>query len=145
MVKYRRIILGSLQMFIGVGAVAAGLGFILEPDGSNLGLSIEVLAGSPFDSYLVPGILLLVVNGLGNVGSGVFSFTRHRLVGYAAMFFGGALAVWIIVQVIMIGYSSWLQPTYLVLGTVEFVLGATIERRRIRSAEPKTSPDDQQT
>jgi hypothetical protein len=123
------ILLGSIQLFVGIGAVASGLGFILAPDGSNLGLTTEALSQSPFKSYLVPGILLLLVNGIGNLTAVVLSYRQHRLAGHAGIIFGGALIVWIIVQVIMIGFASWLQPAFLIIGIIMFFFGLMIWRR----------------
>ena len=123
------IILGVIQMFVGIGAVASGLGLILEPDGSNLGMNVEALTRSPFSSYLIPGILLLIVNGVGNIMGGILSLRKHVLSGYAGVLLGGALIIWIIVQVIMIGFSHWLQPTYLGIGIAEFFLGLSIWKK----------------
>lgn len=114
---------GILQIFIGVGAVIYGLLLASYPDGSKAGLPLELLSGSPFANYLIPGILLLLVNGVGNVVSSILSFSRHKYAGYAGMFFGVALIIWIIVQIILIGYANLLQPFYLSLGIIELLLG----------------------
>jgi hypothetical protein len=55
---------------------------------------------------------------------------KHALTGPAGVFFGGALIIWIVVQVAMIGFSHWLQPTYLAIGAVELLLGAVIWKKR---------------
>ena len=123
------IILGFVLLFVGIGAIPSGLAFITTPDGSNLGMPLEALEKTPFDSYLIPGIILMVVNGFGSLLAGIFCLRRHRLSGYAGMFFGGALMIWIIVQVVMIGLTFWLQPAFLVIGIAEFVLGLLINRR----------------
>ena len=36
-------VLGILQLFIGLGAVAGGLGLVLEPSGANLEMPLEML------------------------------------------------------------------------------------------------------
>jgi hypothetical protein len=115
--------LGILQVFIGLGAVAGGLGLVLEPDGSNLRLSLEWLRGSPFSNYLIPGLVLLVVNGLGSLAGGVASFCRYRYAGEIAVALGAFLMMWIVVQVWWVGLSSWLQPLYFGFGVLELVLG----------------------
>lgn len=56
--------LGVLQVLIGLGAVAGGLGLIVDPTGASLGLPVEWLSGSPFPDHLIPDIVLLGVNGL---------------------------------------------------------------------------------
>ena len=114
---------GILQMFIGVGAVICGFLLIIEPSGKLIQLPIELLSNSPFENYLIPGLILFLVNGIGNVFGSILSFTKNRYSGYAGVFFGSALIIWIMVQVIMIGLSSLLQPFYLILGFLE-ILGA---------------------
>jgi len=34
--------LGALQVFIGIGGVAGGVGLVSEPSGANLGLAVEL-------------------------------------------------------------------------------------------------------
>jgi len=120
---------GILQAFIGVGAVVYGLLLIFDPSGNKASLPLELLSNSPFANYLIPGILLFLVNGVGNVVSSVLSFTKSTYAGYAGILFGLALIVWIFVQVMLIGYASWLQPFYLVLGILELIFGIIIYKQ----------------
>ena len=115
--------LGVLQVFIGLGAVAGGLGLLLEPSGANLRIPLELLENSPFSTYLVPGIVLLTVNGLGSLVGAAASFTRYRYAGETAMALGVFLVAWIILQVYWIAAFHWLHALYLGLGLLEFVLG----------------------
>jgi ABC-type proline/glycine betaine transport system permease subunit len=64
--KTRRIeiILGIVMVLVAVGAMPAGLAMILKPDGSILHLTIDIIQGSPFKDFLIPGIFLFGVNGL---------------------------------------------------------------------------------
>lgn len=117
---------GSLQLFIGIGAFVSGILMIIKPDGSLLSLPHDMLNGSPFTSFLVPGLLLLAVNGLGNIFSALLSFKQHSLAGFAGIFFGLGLVVWLFVQVNMIGGGHWLQYFYFVLGILEICLGILI-------------------
>ena len=115
--------LGILQVFIGLGAVGGGLGLILEPSGANLGIPLELLKNSPFSTYLVPGIVLLMVNGLGSLVGAAASFTRYRYAGETAMALGVFLVAWIILEVYWIAAFHWLHALYLGLGLLELVLG----------------------
>ena len=126
--------LGALQVFIGLGAVGGGLGLILEPSGANLGIPLEALKNSPFSTYLVPGIVLLMVNGLGSLVGVAASFTRYRYAGETAMALGVFLVAWIILQVYWIEAFHWLHALYLGLGLLELVLGWLL-RKVLRKAE----------
>ncbi len=115
--------LGVLQIFIGLGAVGGGLGLVMEPTGVNLGIPLELLKNSPFSTYLVPGIVLLIVNGLGSLVGATASFTRYWYAGETAMALGVFLVAWIILQVYWIEAFHWLHALYLGLGLLELFLG----------------------
>ncbi len=117
------ILLGLLQLFIGIGGIAGGIGLLLKPSGANMGMNTEVLTGSPFQNYLVPGLTLLLIIGVGNLIGSAASFLRYRYSGELTVFLGGFLALWIILQVIWLGLVSWLQPVYFLLGCGELLLG----------------------
>jgi len=115
--------LGILQLFIGLGAVGGGLGLILEPGGSNLEMPVEMLRHSPFPDYLVPGLVLLIINGFGNIAGGVFSFRLFPYAMHIALVLGAFLVAWIVIQVYWIHAFHWLHALYFVLGIAECVLG----------------------
>ncbi|MCB9140508.1 MAG: hypothetical protein H6642_19415 [Caldilineaceae bacterium] len=120
--------LGVLQAFIGIGAVAGGLGLMLNPSGGSLGLPLELLEKTPFSTYLVPGLVLFTVNGLGNLAGAVASFTRRRFAGEIAMALGAFLVAWILIQVYWMSGFHWLHWLYLGLGIVEAALGWSVWR-----------------
>ena len=123
--KNKRLVigLGALQVFIGLGAVGGGLGLILDPSGSNLGIPLELLKGTPFSSFLVPGIVLLAVNGFGSLIGASATFKRHRRAGEIAMALGFFLVAWILIQIYWFSSFHWLHVLYLGLGLLELALG----------------------
>jgi hypothetical protein len=123
-------VLGVLQAFIGLGAVAGGLGLALEPSGANLGIPLELLENSPFSSYLVPGIVLLSVNGFGSLLGAAASFMRQPYAGETAMALGVFLVTWIMLQVYWFAGIHWLHALYFGLGLLEFVLGWSLRNAR---------------
>lgn len=134
------ILLGLLELFIGIGGIAGGIGLVLDTSGANLGFTTAQLARSPFQDYLAPGLTLLFLIGIGNVIGSASSFLRYRYTGEVAIFLGGFLAVWIIVQVLWLGFASWLQPIYLLVGCVELLLGWHIRKGKPRQS---TSQDNE--
>lgn len=120
--------LGVLQTFIGLGAVGGGLGLALEPSGANLGIPLELLEGSPFSTYLIPGIVLLGVNGLGSLAGAAASFMRLRHAGETAMALGLFLVAWIVLQVYWFAGVHWLHALYFGLGWLELLLGWLLRR-----------------
>ncbi|MDB4584100.1 hypothetical protein N9164_13170 [Draconibacterium sp.] len=127
-------VLGTLQAFIGLGALGGGYGLVRDPSGSALGLPTSFLEGSPFPDFLIPGIFLLVVNGIGSmIGAGI-SFTRRRYAQEIAIVLGAILIAWIVIQVIIISSFHWLHVLYFILGVVELGIGLYIRRHWIKAA-----------
>jgi len=122
--------LGGLQLFIGLGAVGGGLALVLEPDGSVLGIPVDILGNSPFSSFFIPGLVLLLVNGLGSLAGAVASFRRLRFAGEAGVVLGLFLVAWIVMQVYWLGGFHWAHGLYLVSGLAESGLGGWLRRGR---------------
>ncbi len=116
--------LGTLQVFVGIGAVPVGLMFILDPSGSSVGFPREWVSDTLFRNYLVPGVFLFAINGIGSLVGAFLTFRQHALSGLCAVGLGAFLMAWIVVQVITLGPPPhWLQASYFVLGAVELLLG----------------------
>jgi hypothetical protein len=133
-----RIGLGVIQVFVGLSAVAGGLGLTLDPSGSNVGIPLEYLADSPFEDYLIPGMVLLVVNGLGSLVGAAATFTRRRFAGEAGLALGAFLVLWILAQLFWVAWFHWLHALYLCLGGLELGL-AWVVRKRLIGAQRSAS------
>jgi hypothetical protein len=109
-------ILGSLQVFTAAGAIPAGMGLLKDTSGQGIGMSTDMLANAPLNSFLLPGLFLFFINGLAHLGGAYLSFTRRRYTGAAGLILGILLTLWIIIQVAWISLSSFLQPLFLMIG-----------------------------
>lgn len=106
-----------METFLGLGAMAGGAPLILAPDGHLLGMATTMLSGTPFHSYLVPGILLFTVIGLGPMLVAAITVRRHPIAPLAAIGVGLSLIVWICVEMVILnGPGSLAWAFYLVLG-----------------------------
>lgn len=135
-----RIVLASLQAFIALGAIGGGFIFIRDPSGATMGLPVSLLEGSIFRDYLVPGLFLFVVNGLGSLAGAILTFARDRRAGPVAIALGLILMAWIVIQVAIIRSFHWLQVLYFALGLVEALLGIRLTRRRDTDVRDGESP-----
>ena len=114
-----------LEIFLGVGALFGGIQFILAPDGHLLGVPLRMLAGTPFHSFLVPGLLLFTFVGVGPMVAAAITARRGAIGPLAALAVGLTLMGWITVEmVIFAGLTSLFWAFYLVLGTVIAAVGA---------------------
>ncbi|WP_340021020.1 hypothetical protein MHI24_18630 [Paenibacillus sp. FSL K6-1096] len=53
-----------LLAFLSLGAIGGGLSLLADPSGELMGMPASGMVRSPFGSFLIPGLLLLVVFGL---------------------------------------------------------------------------------
>ena len=124
------IILGALQAFTALGAIPAGLGYLLDTSGKGMGVTTEMLSESPLNSFLLPGLFLLIVNGFANALGAYLSFIRNKIAGHMGLILGILLTLWIIIQVAWITMSSFLQPLFLVVGLTNIFLSWRILKNK---------------
>jgi hypothetical protein len=132
--------LGALQAFIGITAIAGGFRLVSNPDGT-LDIPLAWLNNTPFTSYLIPGLILLVVIGFGNVLAGIVSFLKQRYAGGIAAASGTFLILFMTVEVWFIGLRNLLQPLYFILGAIVLIAGLKLSRTFMTvsiAVDPKT-------
>lgn len=121
----------ALETFLGLGAIGGGLALMAGPNGEILPIPVSALAGSPFSNYFVPGVILFTLLGIGPLGAAVLAWRRHPIAPVLAVAVGGALLIWLVVEIVIVGYSNDppLQAWYLALGVVIALVGVGWMRR----------------
>jgi hypothetical protein len=109
-----------VEVFTGVLAIPVGISFIVDPTGAAMQIPQGWIEATPFGSYLVPGLYLLVVNGLGMIALAALTVARHWLAPWLTATLGVGMIIWIAVQILVMPETMIL--TWLFLG-VGFVLG----------------------
>jgi hypothetical protein len=117
---------GVIQIFVGVSAAVSGLLLMFSPSGSLLQAPLEMLKGSPFTDFLVPGFILFAVNGIGQFVAAYLTVRRKQAAALTGAVFGLGLMIWIFVQVNMIGGGHILQYSYFFIGVTETALAFLI-------------------
>ena len=114
----------GLEVALSIGALGGGLILMLAPRGEILPLPLAALAGSPFDTYFVPGMILFGVVGFGPLAAARLAWMHHPLGPVAAFIVGAGLLVWVAVEVAIIGYSNEppLQAIYAILGVAILIV-----------------------
>lgn len=120
-----RYLLGGLLAF---GALNAFGGGYYGLSGAE-GVPVELLEGSPFRSYFVPSLILFVVVGGSFLFAAIVVFAKSPSARLSALAAGAIVLVWIVVQVSIIGYVSWLQPTTAAAGILILVLAWSLPRQ----------------
>jgi hypothetical protein len=104
-----------LLFFLGLSALPAAIFMLMDPSGSEMGLPAEMLDQTPFDSFLIPGILLGFFNGILSLLFAILVIKKHRLQAWMVMFQGSVLMIWLTVEVLMgLYYPALTLPYYLV-------------------------------
>ncbi len=114
----RRALLG-LTVFC---AVSAAIGTVMALALQGAGVPVAYLAGTPFRSFLVPGLILGGLVGGTQLVAAISLWQRRRvsLLWSAIAAFG--MMLWVFVELAMLQHYSWLQAVYFALGVVELVL-----------------------
>lgn len=126
-------LLVALHVVLGIGALYGGWMLLTDPIG--FGMQPEWLSGSPFHSYLLPGLFLFVVLGLFPllVAKGlvqrralpiayVFNIYRDRHWAWTySLVVGLVLIGWITVQIALVPHF-WMQPLFLSVGLLVLIL-----------------------
>src|ERR1700693_1081990 len=106
-----------LVIFLCLCALCVGGALILSPDGHLLGMPTSLVSGSPFPSYLVPGIVLFTLVGVAPLLAAALTVRRQGFAPIAAIAVGLTLIGWVSVEmVVLAGPGSLAWALYLVLG-----------------------------
>jgi hypothetical protein len=134
----------SLLAFLGLSAIGGGGALIISPSGKLLGgLPLSILEQSPFNDFLVPGIILLVVLGIipsllvvallkkpSFVFVERFNFFKDMHWAWTfSIYVAFALIIWIQVETIFIQGVGWLQTFYM-LYAIPLILVALLPQVR---------------
>jgi hypothetical protein len=111
----------ALGLLLAFGALNAFGGGYYGLSGAP-GVPVEWLAGSPFENYFVPSVILFVVVGGTLAFAALAVLARCRVARRSAFIAGTIVLVWIIVQVAILGYVSWMQPATFIGGVVVLAL-----------------------
>ncbi|MDZ7722891.1 MAG: hypothetical protein U5R06_08800 [candidate division KSB1 bacterium] len=114
-----------LMLFQGLSGLAGGIGLVLDPSGKSMQIPLEWLQGSPFTTYLIPGIVLFAVLGLFPLVVFIGLLKRWRLAWYASLLIGIALMIWLTVEIMVIGYQPQ-PPLQVIYGLVGIGILTTV-------------------
>jgi hypothetical protein len=121
--------------FLSINGMAGGALLIIKPDGSLIGMKTDWLSGTPFNTFLIPGICLLLLNGAIPLLAltGLITRKENRLLERLNLFndkhwswtftvYSGIITIsWIIIQQLITEYFI-LQPIISAVGLINLVL-----------------------
>lgn len=116
-----RFLARALIVVLGFGAVSAAAGLAIAIPGGGAGFPLGALDGTPFTSFVIPGLILGLVVGGTQLAGLTALWRRDRLGLFFASVAGFGMLIWIFTEVVLIGYSA-LQTVYFTVGGLELVL-----------------------
>lgn len=126
--KFLKYITLLLLLLNGLGALVGGIPMIAYPDGSASGISPSYLEHSPFTTYFIPGLVLVICNGVFSLLAflGLVLNVRHH--AWLVMGQGIILLGWIVIQMIMLREVNFLHVAFGSIGMALIFLGRYLRR-----------------
>jgi len=117
-----RNILISLLGFLSIGALGGGIVLILSPTGELIKMPLSMIGGSPFTSFLIPGIILFLVLGVAPAFL-IYALLKKPGWKYAGIlnFFPDMHWAWSYSIYIAFGLIIWIQVEMIYLQAVHFL------------------------
>jgi len=126
-----------LTSFLALTAIGGGIGLLTGLNAPPL----VFLDGSPFSSYLIPGLALLILIGGAAAFASIMVIRNHRYAWTAAVSSAPAVVVFEIVEVTYIGSPEGiarnLQVFYFLYGIILGILGFVYRASSRRTASSK--------
>ena len=116
-----RIGLAVLDGFLGLTAVLGGIMLVIN----RFTPPLDMLAGSPFASYLIPGLALLVLVGGGGFLASALVLRRSPWGTAVSSAAGLMVLIFEAVELVVIGFT-WLLAFYVLLGVAILALAARL-------------------
>lgn len=113
----------ALSAFSALSAIAGGAELILYPRGNAYMPTPDVLQYTPFDNFVIPGLLLGLWVGGTSAACALLSLRRSRFAIDSMLLAGGTLSCWIVAEFAMLRVPHWLHALYLGVGAVLTMLG----------------------
>jgi len=114
-------LLWALVLFQGLSGIIGGIGLVRDPTGRSLQIPLQWLESSPFENYLVPGLILLIVLGLYPLFIFYGLLKNKNWAWLATLILGIALMIWIGTEIWIIGYHPQ-PPLQLIYGFTGLII-----------------------
>jgi hypothetical protein len=144
-----RLLLGCLA-FLGISAAFGGIVLVANPSGGLIGMPISLLRFSPFEDFLIPGLILGIVFGIGSfaailalwfrpswsLASALTHTTGEHWAWSVPLVIGLGQVIWIVTQMLMMRGVSVLHFLYGGLGVLIVFLTLEPSLRKFFSLGP---------
>lgn len=109
-------------LFLSISGLAGGIGMLIDPTGASLSLPDDLLLDLPIDTYILPGLYLVLVYGLLSLVIAYALWKRAPWAWAATVVLSIILLGWIIGQFILWGSPHIIQAVYFILSLAMLIL-----------------------
>jgi hypothetical protein len=124
--RARFTLLYSLNLFLGLTAVGGGVALLT----GMIKIPLSALAGSPFNDFTVPALLLIVAIGGTALLAAWLVHLRPEIGTRVSAIAGGGIIIFEIVEWHIIGFA-WLQAVYIAIGAAILALAAWVRMEEL--------------
>ncbi len=131
-------------IFLGIGGLYGGILMLMDPTGNSIQMAI-LLPLLPVHDFVLPGLFLLIVMGLAPIilvyallalpewrwATALSRWSGHHWAWTGTVAFGVVLAVWLVVEGLLIGFKWPIQYATAIAGLLIVLLVATPGVRRL--------------
>jgi hypothetical protein len=130
-IKKLRIFAIILLFFIALNAILGSLCFIGDPSGKTIQIPIELLESTPFNDYLIPGIILFIAIGLLSLVTAYLTIKKVEIYPWFIILQGCVLIGWLTVELFLNieFFSPILHYPFYSIGILFIVFGFIIKHR----------------
>jgi hypothetical protein len=115
--------------FLGITSIIGAVPMIVDPSGQWMRMPLSLLEHSPFRTFLIPGIILLLANGVLSLLVLVATVRRRPQYAWGVALQGCILTGWIVVEVVLLRMAMWAHYLYGGIGLALIVLGLVLARK----------------
>lgn len=108
-----------MLLIVGIGALFGGVLAITDPYGTSYGATTDNLKTGPFTNFIIPGLFLFFVLGLGQLISFIFVNRKLKFYVYISGGAGCILMVWILIQCYILQSIHILHIIFFLIGLAE--------------------------
>jgi hypothetical protein len=152
--KKTRNILLFLLAFLGLGAIGGGGVFIISPSGKLMGMPLSMLKNSPFNNFLLPGIILFSVLGFvpilliiallkkpeSKLAERINFFKDMHWSWSFSIYIAFILIFWIQIQMVFLSAVHWLHTFYMFFAVVIIFVGLLPQVRNLYKTNCNPKP-----
>jgi hypothetical protein len=118
------IFLTIISLFIAITAIIGGI--LMFTGLENTNLSLNLLQGTPFKDFFIPGILLLIIVGMSSSIASFMQIRNYNLKAEMSFVAGLLLTGWIIIEILLLNQPEPTFIEYLYLGLGLLMTGLSI-------------------